>query len=87
MDDIDNLKEEIRRYILSEFLPGELPSNLQDDTPLQTSGVLDSVATLQLASFIQKHYGIKLEAHEAGEEFDSIDSIVSVIRSKGGHAS
>jgi acyl carrier protein len=84
---MDNIKEEIRQYILSEFLPGEKPSNLRDDTPLRTSGILDSVATLRLVSFVEERYGIEVEAHEAGvENFDRIDSIASFIASKGGAA-
>ena len=85
---MDHLKEDLRQYILSEFLPGEKPSNLRDDTPLRTSGVLDSVATLRLVSFVEERYGIEVEAHEAGvENFDSIQSIVSFINSKKSAAS
>jgi acyl carrier protein len=85
---MDAMKEEIRQYILSEFLPGEKASNLRDDTPLRTSGILDSVATLRLVSFVEEHYGIEIEAHEASvENFDNIDSIVSFIKSKKGSGS
>jgi acyl carrier protein len=80
---MENLHQEIRQYILEEFLPGEKPSNLQDDTPLRTSGILDSVATLKVVSFVEEHYGIEVEAHEAGvENFDTINSIVAFVQSK-----
>jgi acyl carrier protein len=80
---MDNMKEEIRQYILSEFLPGEKPSNLRDDTPLRTSGVLDSVSTLRVVSFVEERYGIEVEAHEAGvDNFDSIAAIASFVQSK-----
>ena len=85
---MDNVKEEIRQFILSEFLPGEIASNLRDDTPLRSSGILDSVAMLHLVSFIEEHYGIEVKAHEVGDKnFARIDSIASFIQSKGGHAS
>jgi acyl carrier protein len=85
---METMKEEIRQYILSEFLPGEKPSNLRDDTPLRTSGILDSVATLRLVSFVEERYGIEVEAHEAGvENFDRIDAIAALVQSKGGSAS
>ncbi|HEY1753833.1 MAG TPA: acyl carrier protein [Bryobacteraceae bacterium] len=85
---MENVKEEIRQYILAEFLPGETAANLQDDTPLRTSGVLDSVSTLRLVSFIEERFGLEVQAHEAGvENFDSIDSIAAFIKSKGGPAS
>jgi acyl carrier protein len=83
-----NVKEELRQYILSEFLPGEKASNLRDDTALRTSGILDSVATLRLVSHVEEHYHIEVEAHEAGvENFDNIDSIAALIQAKGGAAS
>jgi acyl carrier protein len=81
--DNNNMREEIRQYILSEFLPGEKPQNLRDDTPLRTSGVLDSVATLRMVSFVEERYGIEVEAHEAGvDNFDSIAAIAAFVESK-----
>jgi acyl carrier protein len=80
---MNNVNEEVRQYILDEFLPGEKPSNLQDDTPLRSSGILDSVATLKVVTFVEEHYGIEVEAHEAGvENFDSIGSIAAFVQSK-----
>lgn len=82
-----NVKEELREYILSEFLPGEKPSNLQDDTLLRTTGILDSVATLRLVSFVEERYGIEVQAHEASlANFDRIDSIAAFVQRKGGPA-
>ena len=51
---------------------------LKDDTPLRTSGILDSVATLKVVTFVEDKYGIEVEAHEAGvANFDTIDAIAS----------
>jgi len=83
MKETDNLKDEIRAYILSEFLQGESPRNLKDDTPLRTSGVLDSMATLRLVGFVEERFGIEVEAHEAGiENFDSISAIAAFVERK-----
>jgi acyl carrier protein len=80
---MENIKEDIRQFILSECLIGESASNLQDETPLRTSGILDSVSTLRLVSFIEEHYGIEVEAYEAGtENFECVESITSFINSK-----
>ena len=78
-----DIKDEIRQYVLSEFLPGEKPSNLHEDTPLRTSGILDSVGTLRMVSFIEERFGIEVEAHEAGvENFDRIEDIAAFIQRK-----
>jgi len=82
----DNLTHTIRGYILEEFLPGESEDNLRDDTPLRTSGILDSMATLNLVSFLERTYGVTFEAHETGiEHFDRIDAIADLVRSKQAH--
>ena len=79
----DNIEETLRQYILTEFLSGEKASNLHDDTPLRSSGVLDSVATLRLVAFVEEHFGITVEAHEASvENFESIQIIKAFIESK-----
>jgi acyl carrier protein len=79
----DQIKEEIRRYVLSEFLPGEKASNLGDDTPLRTSGIVDSVGLLRLIDFVEERYRIQVDAHEAGvENFDRIEDIASFIKKK-----
>jgi len=79
----DQVKEEIRQYILTVFLPGEKASNLSDDTPLRTSGIIDSVGLLRLIDFIEERYSIQVDAHEAGvDNFDRIGDIASFIQKK-----
>lgn len=73
----------IKTFILSEFLPGEDPEALTDSTPLMTSGILDSLATLKLITFLENEFGVKIEAYEADEEhFDTINDINQLIQSK-----
>ena len=80
---MDQIKEEIRQYILNEFLPGEKASNLHDDTPLRTSGIIDSTGLLRLIDFIEGRFNIQVEAYEAGvENFDRIQDIASFIQKK-----
>jgi len=82
---MDSIKDTIRSYILKEYLPGETPENLKDDTPLLTSGILDSLATLNLVSFIERTFGISVEAHEAGvANFDRITDIAALVAQKKG---
>jgi acyl carrier protein len=83
--DVSNVKETLRQFIVKTYLPGESIENLQDDTPLRTSGVLDSMATLGLVSFVEKEFGIELEAHETGiETFDTVGGIADLVVQKAG---
>ena len=70
-------------FILGEFLPGEDPANLSDQTQLITSGILDSLATLRLITFVEQKFGVRIAAHEADEaNFETIESISKLIESK-----
>lgn len=80
---MDPIKDALRSYILAEYLPGESPANLTDQTPLRTSGILDSMATLGLVSFVEKTFGVMLDAHETGiEHFDRIEDIAALVARK-----
>ena len=79
---MNDVKETIRQFILSAHLPGESPDSLKDDTPLQTSGILDSLATLGLISFVEQQFNIELDVYDTSvERFDRIQDIAaSVVR-------
>ncbi len=80
---MDEITEVVHHFILKEFLPGEEPGELTDRTPLITGGILDSISTLKLVVFLEEHFGITVEAYEAGvDHLDSIRQISEMIRSK-----
>jgi acyl carrier protein len=73
----------IKSFILKEFLPGEDPDALTETTALMSSGILDSLATLKLITFLEQEFGVKIEAHEADEEnFETIADINQLVESK-----
>jgi len=83
---MNEIKHSIRDYILREHLPGESASNLTDETPLRTSGILDSVATLSLVTFLEDTFAIEIDAHETGiENFDRIEDIAALVARKKQH--
>ena len=81
--DNDPIKSTVKRFILEEFLPGERPEALTDETPLVAEGVLDSLATLRLVSFLEKEFRISLAPHEVDAEYlNTLPSIATLVRSK-----
>ena len=81
----ENIKEAVKEFILKEFLPDESPENLSFTTALVTTGILDSLATLDLVSFLEETYSIKVAAHEVGvDHMNTIDEIASFVVSKQG---
>jgi acyl carrier protein len=80
MNSVDDIKGQLKSHILAEYLPGEPPGNLTYDTPLRTSGILDSIATVKLVSFIEDTFNVELAAHETGiQNFDRIEDIAALI--------
>src|SRR5215470_9807542 len=39
----EDIKTTVKTFILNEYLPGEEPSALTEDTPLMTTGILNSI--------------------------------------------
>ena len=83
MAQTSTLAESLKKFILEEFLPGEDPSELTDSTELMTTGILDSIATLNLVTFIEEEFKIQVEPHEADEEhLNTIADICALVDSK-----
>jgi acyl carrier protein len=73
----------VKEYILEKFLPGEDPAALTDTTPLISTGILDSLSTTRLVSFLEERFGIRIAAHEASvDHFDTVAGIAALVQSK-----
>ena len=73
----------IKEFLLTEVLPGEDPSLLNENTPLMSTAVLDSTSTLKLILFVEERFGVELEARDTrATNLETIGSIVRTILSK-----
>ena len=80
---MDSIRETVRTFVLDNFLPGEDPRNLTDETELKESGILDSLSTLKLVTFLEERFGVEFEANdlEAGN-LSSLANIERLVESK-----
>jgi acyl carrier protein len=78
----DTIAETVKSFILEEFLPGESPSSLDETTPLISGGIIDSIGTIKLVTFLEETYNIEFKAHEFKENLDNIARIVSIVEKK-----
>lgn len=84
----DNIKANVKSYILHQFLPGEDPSELEYDTPLISGGILDSISTVKLVAYLEEQFGVSFEAYEMNADYlDSIDMIAITISDKSNERS
>jgi len=78
-----DIKTTLKTFILNEYLPGEDPSALTDDTPLMTTGILDSIAVLKVVTFLENQFGITIGPREAVvENMNTISDITRLVMSK-----
>ncbi|GAB4152069.1 MAG: hypothetical protein Fur0037_20830 [Planctomycetota bacterium] len=53
------IEEEIRRFVADWFRDGR-PQGLESDTPLVTSGIVDSAGVLELVEFLERQFRIHI---------------------------
>jgi len=61
----------------------ELPADIDDHTPLITSGLLDSTALFQLALWVEEHVqpGLDLTTFDLTTEWDTVAKLLAFIES------
>ena len=75
------IKAQIRTYISENFLPPQ--ESLQDDTPLISSGLIDSIGMIGLIAFIESRFGIEFHPREVeAEKLDTLTRIEALIERK-----
>lgn len=80
---MDEIKDAVRQFVITTCLVGEAPENLGDTTRLQSSGILDSLATLKLVMFLEQRYGIQLGFEDTtADRFDSLAEIAACVARK-----
>jgi acyl carrier protein len=73
---------EIRNFIVSNFLYGDA-SALKQDTSFLESGIIDSTGILELIMFIESSCGVKVQPEEIlPENLDSLNRIVEFVNRK-----
>lgn len=76
-------QQAIKHFILENFLPGEDPSNLTSDLDLKENGILDSLSTLKLVTFLEEHFKVEFEAEDlGGDKLSTVANIEDLVNSK-----
>jgi acyl carrier protein len=76
------MKEKIRAFIVENFLFGN-DQKLADDSSFLDEGIIDSTGILELVSFIEEEFNIKVEDDElVPENLDSINNVVAYLERK-----
>jgi len=75
-------RNEIRQYLVAHQ-PPESPARISDDESLLESGVIDSVAIMDLIAYLEGAFGIAVgEDDMTPENFDSVNAIAAYVERK-----
>jgi acyl carrier protein len=75
------MEDTILEYIRNEYLSDDDEVELNVNTPLISSGIVDSFSMVSLKLFLEKKYAIAIPDQEASAEaFDTVTSIVRVVK-------
>jgi len=76
---LEDMKELILNYVIKEYLEDE-DEEITCDTPLISSGYVDSFSMVSLLIFIENKFKIKIPPSKATPEvFDSVNKIVALV--------
>ena len=81
----DSLRKELREFIVETFLFGDESETFTDNDSFMQKGIIDSTGVLELTSFLEEKYRVKVEDEELiPANLDSIDNLIGFIGRKQG---
>ena len=79
------VRKDLREFIIETFFLGDETEEFIDSDSFMQKGIVDSTGVLELTSFIEEKYDIKVEDEEmAPANLDSIDNLVTFVSRKAG---
>jgi acyl carrier protein len=78
----DDMKDMILEYIKNEYIDEDEVDEvaLDENTPLISSGIVDSFSMVSLKRFLEKKYAISIPDEEASPEaFNTVTSIIALV--------
>ncbi len=78
---MDELQKTILEYVIEEYLDEDSDEEIDVDSPLISSGIVDSFSMVSLKTFLERKYKISIPDDKATPEaFDTVTSIANVVR-------
>lgn len=77
------LREQIRRYIIENFLFGDASPLTGDEVSLLDNGIIDSVGVMELVAYLESDHGLTIADEElVPENLDSVDNLAEFVSRK-----
>ncbi|MCD4707546.1 MAG: hypothetical protein K8S62_07385 [Candidatus Sabulitectum sp.] len=77
----DEMKDMVLEYVIDEYVDEDDDIEVDFDTPLISSGIVDSFSMVSLKVFLEKKCHVSLPDKEATPEaFDTVNKICELVR-------
>jgi acyl carrier protein len=77
------LREQIRDYIIENFLFGDAEPLTGDEISLLDNGIIDSVGVMELVAYLESDHGLTIEdADLVPDNLDSVANLVGFVERK-----
>lgn len=81
--DRNEISETVKKYILEELAPDCNANELKENQSLLDSGIIDSMAIMNLLDFIENKFQLKVPVEElVPENFETLTAITELISNK-----
>jgi len=78
-----SVEQEIRQFIIDNFLFGEVERTPSNDDSLLEQGIVDSTGVLELVAFLEKKFGIQIHGNElVPANLDSLNKLFDFVARK-----
>ena len=82
---MNQLKTELRQYIIENFLFGQDNTILTDDVSFLEQGLIDSTGVLEIVAHLEQAYAVSVEDEELiPMNFDSVNNLAAYVSRKTG---
>lgn len=73
----------LQKFIVEDLLMGNGRGDIQADTSLINSGIIDSLSLIRLINFVEDHFKLTVDDDEVvPDNFETINSLKALISSK-----
>jgi acyl carrier protein len=77
----EELKNLIIDYVKREYLEEDAEEEVDEKTPLISSGIVDSFSMVSLKTFLEKKFNIKIPDDKATPEaFDTVNNMINLLK-------
>ena len=81
------IESQIQSYIAQNLLFSGTEFNYSNDDSFLEEGIVDSLGVMELVSFVEDQYGLKVNDYEiTPENFDSVNKLSNYVRQKMGNS-